>query len=154
MRLRFPCFVQKLDYDCGPTALKMVLASFGVRADLKKLQRQLRTTESDGTTRRNLVRVARGYGLPAAARTGASMEDIGRLLRRGDMAIVEYILPVFEGAHYAVVSGLDGRSIYLHDPTEGRYFRLSRREFLRRWYGRHKTAHTRWLLALGRGQKK
>jgi ABC-type bacteriocin/lantibiotic exporter with double-glycine peptidase domain len=146
MRLKFPCFLQKLEYDCGPTALKMVLAAFGVRADRRKLMRQLRTTERDGSTRRSLIRVARRYGLRVSAHNDATLGEVGRLLRRGALLIVEYILPVFEGGHYAVVSGLDSRSIYLHDPSEGRYYRLPRREFVRRWYGRHTQTHTRWVL--------
>ncbi len=154
MRQSFPCYIQKTDYDCGPTALRMVLASFGIRADLKKLQRQLRTTASDGTTRRNLARVARAYGLAVRAHNGATLGEVGRLLRRGERVVVEYILPVFEGGHYAVVSGLDRRSIYLHDPDRGRYFRLPRRDFLRRWYGRHKHNHTRWVMIVSpRGRR-
>ena len=150
MRLKFPCYIQKLDYDCGPTAVKIALAALGIRSDLKKLQRQMHTTERDGTTRRNMIRVARGYGPAVSAHTGADLAEVGRLLRRGFIMIVEYILPKFEGGHYAVVSGLDRRYVYLHDPTEGRYFRLSRREFCRRWYGRHKKTHTRWLMILDR----
>lgn len=152
MLLNFPCYIQKTDYDCGPAALKTALASFGIRTDLKELQRQLRTTERDGTTRRNMVRTARGYGLKVSAHTAATLEEVGRLVRRGSIMIVGYILPQFEGGHYAVVSGLDKRFIYLHDPTEGRYFRLTREEFRRRWYGRHKKTHTRWLMTLEAGR--
>lgn len=148
MRLKFPCFIQKLDYDCGPTALKMVLASFGIRADLKKLMRQLRTTERFGTTRRNMQRVVRSYGLAVSAHNDATLGEIGRLLRRRLMVIVDYILPVDEVAHYAVVSGLDGRAIYLHDPSGGRYFRLPRPEFLRRWHGSHQKTNVRWLMTV------
>jgi len=148
MRLKFPCFLQKLDYDCGPTVLKMVLASFGIRANLKDLMRQARTTKRDGTTRRGLARVARSYGLSASAHCGATFSEMDRLLRRGAMIVVEYILPIFEGGHYAVVSGLDRGAVYLHDPSEGRYFRLPRREFARRWYGRHNKTNTRWVMVV------
>jgi ABC-type bacteriocin/lantibiotic exporter with double-glycine peptidase domain len=149
MRLRLPYHRQKFDYDCGAAAMKMALAVRGHRVPLSKLIRQLRTTEKAGTTRRNMARVARFYGLRAEAHCDSSLAEIGRLTGRGATVIVEYILPGFEGAHYAVFAGFSPGRILLHDPTHGPYYSLGKREFLKRWYGRHLTAHKRWRLAIG-----
>lgn len=148
MRLRLPYFEQKFDYDCGAAAMKMVLARFGVRAPLLRLIRELRTTKKDGTTRRDMARVARAHGLRAEAVCGSSLPELRRLTAGNGMVIVEYILPKFEGAHYAVVSGFSAGRILLHDPTGGRYYSLPEREFLKRWYGRHRTVHKRWRLVV------
>jgi ABC-type bacteriocin/lantibiotic exporter with double-glycine peptidase domain len=146
MRLRLQYFEQKKDYDCGAAALKMVLAAYGHRVPLFKLLRQLRTTEKNGTTRRGMARVARLYGLRVEAHCDSSLAELRRLVRERGTAVVEYILPDFEGAHYAVVSGFSAGRILLHDPTKGRYYKLAEKEFVKRWYGRHRTAHKRWLL--------
>jgi len=63
--------------------MKMALAVRGHRVPLSKLIRQLRTTEKAGTTRRNMARVARFYGLRAEAHCDSSLAEIGRLTGRG-----------------------------------------------------------------------
>jgi ABC-type bacteriocin/lantibiotic exporter with double-glycine peptidase domain len=148
MRLRLPYFEQKFDYDCGAAALKMVLAAHGRRVPLAELIRRLRTTEKTGTTRRDMARVARTYGLRAETRCDSSLAELRRLAKRRATVIVEYILPDFEGAHYAAVAGFSPGYILLHDPTKGSHYKLTEKEFLKRWYGRHLTVHRRWRLVV------
>ncbi len=147
--LRLTYFRQPEDYDCGPTAMKMVLAFFGIRVPRTALIRSMRTTVKTGTTRRNMLREARRRGLSASARSGLAVADLRRAVSRGRPAIVNYLMPVDEISHYAVVAGFSGRDIILWDPDRGRGFRLPVREFDRRWRGLHGGWRAGWALIAG-----
>ncbi len=152
--LQLPYYRQQEDYDCGPTAMKMVLAYFGLRVPVRRLCRDMRTTAKTGTTRRAMLAEARRRGLNARARAGLGLADLRRAIARGSPVIVNYLMPVDEINHYAVVAGFSGRDIVLWDPDRGKRFRLPVREFDRRWQGLHGGWHAGWALIAGPSENK
>lgn len=147
--LRLPFYRQQEDFDCGPTALKMVLAYFGTRVPVRRLCRSMRTTAKTGTTRRAMLAEARRRGLRASARSGLGVADLRRAGSSGYPVIVNYLMPVDEVNHYAVVAGFRGRDIVLWDPDRGSRFHLPIREFNRRWQGLHGGWHAGWGMIVG-----
>ncbi len=145
-----PYYRQHDDFDCGPATWKMVLGYFGVRAPLDRLIRELRTSKKTGTTHREMVRLARRYGLRAGSRGGATVADLRRALAEGSLSVVNYILPGDEVSHYAVVSGLTPDAVLLHDPSEGAYFRVRLGEFRQRWQGWHRKTNRHWFMKVSR----
>lgn len=126
--------------------MKMVMAFYGVKVPLSRLMREAGTNPATGTTRRSMAKLARLHGFRADSRCWTTLTDLKKLVVKGRPAIVNYILPNGDISHYAVVSGVDKDKVVLHDPDAGPHYRLGRREFLKRWYGKHWNVHCRWAL--------
>jgi ABC-type bacteriocin/lantibiotic exporter with double-glycine peptidase domain len=126
---------QRSDTDCGPAALTMVLAHFGVRASLADVSAV--TPPDDQGVRAGALRdVARSRGLAAFVVPG-TFEDLLAELEHGRPVLVGLSKPmtvVRPLAHYEVVVGIDrkDRQILTLDP--GRGARVNTLEgFAREW---------------------
>lgn len=140
--MRLPEFHrQSADHTCGPAALRMLLAFHGIRRTERALERVLRTTEATGTTRRALIRSARGLGLRVRA-GGMTLADLETELSAGHPVLVNYVEPSEEVGHFAIVTSCTPTTVILADPWNGERFSLARREFARRWFG-HRTRDPR-----------
>ena len=149
MTTHIPHFRQLTDYSCGAASLRMVLAHFGTRLSEKRLAEELGTNARTGTTRKALAAAAKSRGLAVAARHHRTIADVARDLAAGQLVIVLYREPDEDESHYAVCVRVTKERVLLHDPWHGPAFSLSRREFLRRWYGTHR-ATPRWAMTIGR----
>jgi predicted double-glycine peptidase len=141
-----PLISQASPWTCGPAALMSVLVYFGVFDDAEsRLDAELGATPQDGTRVRNLVAVARRFGLSADARTTLELDDLKSELGRGAVVIVALQAwatgPVtdwrshWEDGHYVVVVGVGDDRVYFMDPSvRTGYAYLPRTEFVDRWH--------------------
>jgi predicted double-glycine peptidase len=141
-----PLISQASPWTCGPAALMSVLVYFGVFDDAEsRLDAELGATPQDGTRVRNLVAVARRFGLAADARTTLELDDLKNELSRGAVVIVALQAWAtgavtdwrshWEDGHYVVVVGVSDDRVYFMDPSvRTGYAYLPRAEFVDRWH--------------------
>ena len=124
---------QNTDWTCGPAVVRMVLASFGVRASEKALAREMKSNRRTGTRQTEVVRRLTSAGLRVTTTYGRSLDRLDALVRRGASVIVIYQDRDGEEGHYAPLSGAGADRVSLRDPWYGPRYALPRREFMRRW---------------------
>jgi predicted double-glycine peptidase len=144
--LPVPLISQSSSWTCGSAALMAALVYFGVFDEPQsRLDVELAATPQDGTRVRNIVAVARRFGLRAAARTDLSLDDLARELRTGGVVIVALQAWAgrqvpdwradWEDGHYVVVVGVTTDRVYVMDPSvRTGYAYLARDQFLDRWH--------------------
>jgi ABC-type bacteriocin/lantibiotic exporter with double-glycine peptidase domain len=130
-----PFIAQQSDSDCGPAALAMVLAHFGVPASLAEVVAA--DPPRDGGVRAGDLRdVARAKGLSAFVVAG-TFADLFEQLGRGRPVLVGLAKPMTGGralAHYEVVVAIDRRDrrLLTLDPARG-LSENSLEDFAREW---------------------
>ena len=141
-----PLISQASPWTCGPAALMAVLVYFGVFDDAEsRLDAELAATPQDGTRVRDIVTVARRFGLVADARTVLELDDLKNELARGAVVIVALQAWApgavtdwrshWEDGHYVVVVGVSDDRVYFMDPSvRTGYAYLPRAEFVDRWH--------------------
>ena len=141
-----PLISQASPWTCGPAALMAVLVYFGVFDDAEsRLDAELAATPEDGTRVRDIVTVARRFGLAADARTVLELDDLKNELARGALVIVALQAWAtgavtdwrshWEDGHYVVVVGVSDDRVYFMDPSvRTGYAYLPRAEFVDRWH--------------------
>ncbi|MBI4133230.1 C39 family peptidase [Candidatus Uhrbacteria bacterium] len=140
---------QHKPYTCAPAALQMVLGYFGVHISQETLEREAFTTSEQGTKEDNLVHAATSLGLHCHVSDGVSLREVKRYIRRGLPVIVSYLEPTNEERHFAVMAGFGFQSVTLYDPWNGKDFKMSQREFVRRWSS-SRNRFPRWILVLSK----
>jgi len=155
MKLRLPYFKQKNELLCGPTSIQMVLSFFGVKKTaeniLKKSGVSLSELKKIGLASDKMARLINQYGLHGYAKNQATLKEIKYFIRLGLPTIVNYIEPSSDSGHYAVVVGFSPRSkkIILHDPLNGKNFKILEKEFLKRWRSGY-NHYRRWLMVVSK----
>jgi predicted double-glycine peptidase len=141
-----PLISQAAPWTCGPAALMATLVYFGVFDDTEsRLDEELGATPEAGTSVESMVAVARRHGLRAEARTGLTVDELGRALARGDVVIVALQAwssaavtdwrAHWEDGHYVVIVGVTPERVYAMDPSvRTGYAYLPRAQFLDRWH--------------------
>ena len=136
---------QTFDFDCGATALQMVMEYYGVEIRQDKLIKELRT-DTSGTSVENMISVAEKNGFKVYSGTGVSVEQVKRFVDEGDPCILllqacaeRYMTPEDwraddDDGHYAIVIGYNGNIIIFEDPSSIRRTWLTGEEFLARWH--------------------
>lgn len=117
---------------CGPAALKMVLAYYGVRKSERELARLSGAVRTRGAEAPGLARAARRLGFKARIKDRATLGDIKKFVDKGIPVIVDW----FSGddGHYSVVVGIRESTIYLQDPELGKVRKMDAKTFLRVWF--------------------
>ncbi len=147
--LKVPYFKQDTEYTCGPTALQMVLAYYGMRQSEVTLTKQLKTTSNQGTSIQHMLEVARQNDFYVYMNNEASLGEISYLLTTFRApSIIRYLETGQDEDHYAVVVGLSDREVILNDPWHGPLTRLSRLEFEKRWTCDELGTCSKWLMAV------
>lgn len=148
--LPVPSVRQHTNYSCGEAALLSVLAYYGLDARQDTLSRQLDTTADHGTHSRDIVRVAKDYGLQPEAVFGMTPADlIARLkqgvpvilamqawIEKGDPRDVKAWSSRFDDGHYIVAIGYDDSRIYFDDPAMFPLGYITFPELDARWHDR------------------
>jgi predicted double-glycine peptidase len=144
--LPVPLISQARPWSCGAAALMAALVYFRVFDESESvLDANLHVDPDTGTSVARIVDEARRFGLRAAARTGLTLDDLGRELSRGAVVIAAIqAWPTdkiadwrtdWEDGHYVVVVGISRDRVYLMDPSvRTGYAYLDRKEFLTRWH--------------------
>jgi predicted double-glycine peptidase len=144
--LPVPLISQSSSWTCGSAALMATLVYFGVYDDPQsRLDTELAASPENGTRVRDIVAVARRFGLGADARTGLTLDDLKRDLMAGAVVIVALQAWAagevadwrsdWEDGHYVVVVGVTRDRVYVMDPSvRTGYAYLTRDQFLDRWH--------------------
>ncbi|HVV16453.1 MAG TPA: cysteine peptidase family C39 domain-containing protein [Polyangia bacterium] len=144
--LPVPLISQAHPWSCGAAALMAALVYFGVFDEAEsKLDEELGVDPEQGTRVTSIVAEARHFGVAAEARTGMTLDDLGRELARGSVVIVAIqAWPAvkirdwrasWEDGHYVVVVGLSRDRVFVMDPSvRTGYAYLRRNDFIARWH--------------------
>lgn len=136
---------QTFDFDCGPKALQLVMAYYGVDAREDELMKEL-GSGNDGTPVANMISVAESKGFQVQAGDGWSLDEIKRLVDGGHPVIIllqawaERYMTLddwredYDDGHYAVVIGHMNGIIIFEDPSSFRRTWLTEEEFVTRWH--------------------
>ncbi len=148
-KLLITFYKQKNAYYCGPAALEMVFDYFGERQPQEKLAKEAKTNKKEGTSNSEMIKVAIKHGFHCYASDNSTFFKIKHFIELGLPVIVNYIEPVENEGHYAVVSMINRRNIVLCDPWNGRNFKLAWPEFLKRWHNK-KNTHKKWIMVISK----
>ncbi|MBN1828831.1 MAG: C39 family peptidase [Deltaproteobacteria bacterium] len=136
---------QTFDFDCGPKALQIVFAYYGVEMREDELMTELKTDEN-GTPVQNMIALAEAKGFIVKAGKGFELEEIKRQVDEGSPVIV--LLQAwsnmymtlddwkkdYDDGHYSIVIGHANGLVVFEDPASFRRTWLTEEEFLARWH--------------------
>ena len=150
--LSVPFYHQKKPYTCGPAVMRMVFRYFGHVYDEIELERRLKAEPLLGTRHRYLIRIARRNGFYSYVNHGSNLAELKYFLSLELPPIVRLSARLGsdkDEGHYAVVTAVTKRHIYLNDPWRGADFQISVKSFLREWRD-NETGKTyeRWMMVL------
>ncbi len=136
---------QTFAFDCGTTALQLVMAYYGVDIRGDELMDALGTGE-DGTPVSGIVRVAEEQGFTVIAKAGWTLKELKKILDQGYPVIVlvqawadEFMTldewkNDYDDGHYVIVIGYSKGVLLFEDPSSFHRTWLREREFLARWH--------------------
>lgn len=140
---------QTLDFSCGPSALKIILDSFGRNITEEELIELTGAKERVGTTPDNLYCAASKLGYRIFQHTNATFADIETFLKGRLPVLVAYQSPenkpygavlhknTDKWGHYAVVVGANRTHLFLSNPEEDCGYTIMHKDiFLNRWWDR------------------
>lgn len=101
-------FVPQAEYQCGPAALSMALASSGAGVPLDRLVDEVYLPAREGSLQADMQATPRRHGR-VSHRLAPRLDDVLREVAAGNPVIVlqNYGVWPFEGWHYALVVGYD-----------------------------------------------
>ena len=115
---------------CGPAALSMVLAGYGVKASPMDVANWLADHgghSHEGTAGSSLIRAAKAFGVPMA-KVNYGKAEVIEALKNGKAIIAghggEFANPLFAArggsGHFVVYTGIsnDGKTVYVNDPND------------------------------------
>lgn len=136
---------QTFDFDCGATALQLVMAYFGVEVRMDELYSRL-LINSNGTLIKNIIFVAEEYGFDVIEKYDTGIDEIKRFIDTSHPVIVlvqawaEKYMTLeewhehYDDGHYVIVVGYYENKIVFEDPSSFRKTWLTEEEFLIRWH--------------------
>jgi len=107
---KVPVVIQLEALECGAACLAMVLAYYGRWLPLEQVRYDCGVSR-DGSNAKNILQVARHYGLAAK---GFRMEP-NALKNEGQFPCIAH----WEFNHFIVVCGFKGNKVYVNDPSAG-----------------------------------
>lgn len=146
-KIKMPFVRQRTDYFCGQASLEMIFKYHNKNKTQEDLAKIMNTREKIGTKNSSMIDAVKSFGFHFCAKENSLINEIDIFLKNNIPVIVNYIEPSDEISHYAVAVGLNKKEIILNDPWNGNNFKLSKKEFLRRWYG-FPGEGKKWLLAV------
>lgn len=145
--INLPAGRQTFDFDCGPKALQLVLAYYGLDIREDRLIRELQT-DKNGTPVENMIEYARKYKFDVFTECGVAIETVKKFLQDGipvitlvqawaekPKTLAEWMTDYDDG-HYVVVIGYHDGIIIFQDPSSFKRAWMTEREFLARWHDR------------------
>lgn len=135
---------------CGPTAVRMILAYYGVDATEDELCTRCGHTFEKGCTDQGMVKALKSYGLEAKIFNNCDLSDLEYWVRHHFPVIVDYFASgnspeeVPDG-HSGVVVDVDRENVYLIDPRIARQVSIDRKDFMQSWFDWRGTSYLqRW----------
>lgn len=133
-KLTVPYYAQEKSYSCGPASLRMIFGYYDLQIDEQEI-RGFAGTDRNGTTRKELVQVAKEYYFRVKTRSHGTLEDIIDILDKEIPVLVDW--HIGEG-HFSVLYGYEQYGdkqglLYIHDPANSHRHILSQKSFLGVW---------------------
>lgn len=125
-------FPQKTGF-CGPTALKMTLDYYGVKASAEKLAELSGCTPEKGVGAEGILKAAKHFGLNGFVKDLADFKDIETYVKEKKVPLIVDWFSTDEG-HYSIVVDIDDNFIYLRDPLYRSIQKMERVIFKRVWF--------------------
>ena len=136
---------QTSDFDCGVTALQVVMEHYGVYMRNRELMKKLKTNEN-GTRYENMIALAEKKGFTVFADENVTLEEVKGYIDKGYPVIVlvqawaERYMTIeewetdYDDGHYVVVIGYEENIVIFEDPASTRRTWLTEEEFIARWH--------------------
>ena len=140
-------YKQPNDWTCGPAVARIILHLFGMRRDFPEIIKELGTTRQ-GTANRDLARLFKRYGLSFTQKNNASLSEIKKRLK-SNWIVTAYWIPFHQEAHYSIITKVNAKRVFFHDPWFGSSHSYSREHFLKNWWDGE---GTRWFMAVPKSQ--
>jgi len=146
---------QTFDFDCGATALQIVMAYYGIDVRKDELIRDLGTGK-DGTRVDKIIAVAGTKGFRIEAKQFWSLRELKNYLDRGHPVILllqawadKYMTlhdwrNDYDDGHYAVLIGYDKGVLLFEDPASFRRTWLREYELRARWHDLDQTRNKKY----------
>lgn len=147
MQLKVPFCKQDTKYSCGAASTQMILKFFDIFFSEEELIKKLKTDEEFGVNPKEITEFFNKQGLFCYVNDQSSIEEVESFLGKGLPVMVNYLEPSNDEGHYAVVVGIANGDIILNDPWNGEKFKLTRRDFEKRWID-ERGRHPRWMLVV------
>ena len=132
--IRLTPFNQKPGF-CGPAALRVVLAYYGVNVSEERLTELCKTTQKEGTWHKDIVAAARAMEFSVYEKAGGTIEELKKYIVKKTPVIVGWY--AFNDDHYSVIYNITDAYIHTVD-TEGhlkeRKRHMSIKHFKEMWF--------------------
>lgn len=115
-------------YSCGAHCTYMIARHFGCRVKYATVKAAVNTTPFHGTRLDAIIRFFRSKHFRVGFRDALHLRHLDKVFSAGALVIA----PV-GGNHVVVVHGVDAENVYLADPHPLVPYRISRKEFSRKW---------------------
>jgi len=139
---------QYRDYTCGSVCLEMIFDYYGKKISREKIMKIAKTTKR-GTGHLNMINAVRTFGFYCYVHENSSVNQIKHFIGKKFPVLVNYIEPDTNEGHYAVVIGYDGWNIILNDPWNGKNFKISFKNFKKRWFDYHTNNKlSKWIMVI------
>lgn len=145
MQLLGYAYKQRNDWSCGPAVARVILHASGVKKDIHRITKELKTTK-EGTANVHFLKLLKKHGLKYIEKQNAAVSDIAGYLREHTV-VVAYWIPAHKESHYSIVKRINSKRIYFHDTWFGANHSYSIGYFLKNW--RDNEAY-RWMLAVAK----
>jgi ABC-type bacteriocin/lantibiotic exporter with double-glycine peptidase domain len=147
--MNIPYFKQQTIYTCGPTVMKMVLASLGLRYSERELAKLMETTEERGTSNAAFPRLAEKLKRSYHVERNAKLETLRTFHQQQWRIIVALYIPDEKEGHYAVVRAIGKDVLTFLDPAFGPSHRINTETFLTTWHNHPKDDNEQhWFIAI------
>lgn len=143
--LEFPLFRQTFGWDCGTTALNMVLAFYGHDENAEVIIRATGAKPEAGTPIEGIKKAAKKYGLKFREDYNLSIDDLKKSIDDGKPVLIMIQAwtrednPDWENewdqGHYTVCIGYDKNRLFFSDPANIKKTWLSNGDLNSRWHG-------------------
>jgi len=140
--LKLPNLLQSYDYDCGATAVQMVMAYYGIYITGKDIMEEAQT-DTKGTPFSGLVRTIKKHNLKFISRK-MTIDEVKKFIKRKIPVII--LLQAWDDlkkndwknhwwdGHYVVAIGYDKNRLVFQDPASIYLTYLTFEEFQQRWH--------------------
>lgn len=129
---------QDKEYNCGVYAVHFLLQCNGIEKDLSSLEKELNTTEENGTSHNDIISFFKPYLVKYGYNTYL------KNLKENCPTIVNYQYE--EDGHYGVVLSVTDKNIVLYNPGIGEIDIIDKLEFDKVWYSKRYGA--KWFLSI------
>lgn len=153
MSLKLPYHHQKNCYFCGPTSLKMVFETFGVKKTEKELAQLAGTTEKVGTSHEGMIDACKKIGFSCFVHENSNLNNVKSFLKLKLPVITDWTDEKSKCGHYNIITEIGREKIFFYDPWYGPKYFVDKKFFEKNWND-SLTKGRRWIMVVLPGNVK